>query len=167
MRSETSSPREQQAANRRFCTFKLAGRLCGVDIQDVKEVNTENRFTRVFHAPPEVKGFVNIRGGIHLILDLRRILGFEDGAAAETGRLVLFKPSVGESFGVFVDGIEEVVEVDESCIETGNYLDREVQGEDRAAESDVISGVCRLDEALLLVINAGRLLKIVEKSLTQ
>jgi purine-binding chemotaxis protein CheW len=80
---------------------------------------------------------------------------------------VLFKPAVGESFGVFVDGIEEVVEVDESCIETGNYLDRDAQGEDRAAEGGVISGVCRLDEALLLVINAGRLLRIVEKNLTQ
>jgi purine-binding chemotaxis protein CheW len=158
---------ESGGRTRRFCTFSLAGRLCGVDILEVKEVNTENRFTRVYHAPEEVKGFVNIRGGIHLILDLRRILGFDDGAAADPGRLVLFKPAVGESFGVFVDGIEEVVEVDESCIETGNYLDRDPQGEDRAAEGGVISGVCRLDGALLLVINAGRLLRIVEKNLTQ
>lgn len=158
---------EPGGRSRRFCTFSLAGRLCGVDILEVKEVNTENRFTVVFHAPEEVKGFVNIRGGIHLILDLRKILGFDDGSAANPGRLVLFKPAVGESFGVFVDGIEEVVEVDESCIETGNYLDRDLQGEDRTAEGEIISGVCRLDEALLLIINAGRLLRMVEKNLTQ
>lgn len=166
MSPEQSSALETEGAARRFCTFSLAGRLCGVDILDVKEVNTENRFTRIFHAPPEVKGFVNIRGGIHLILDLKRILGFEESGPAP-GRLVLFKPSVGESFGVFVDGIEEVVEVDESQIETGNYLDRESQGEERAMDGEIISGVCRLEQSLLLIINADKLLKIIERKIVQ
>lgn len=164
---EKSASFESGGRTMRFCTFSLAGRLCGVEILDVKEVNTENRFTEVYHAPPEVKGFVNIRGGIHLILDLKRILGFDDNGNDEPGRLVLFKPKVGESFGVFVDSIEEVIEVDESLIETGNYLDRESGSEERTSESSIISGVCRLDEALLLVINASRLLRVVERKIVQ
>jgi chemotaxis signal transduction protein len=153
---------------RRFCTFTLAGRLCGVDILDVKEVNPENRITRVFHAPPEVEGFVNIRGNINLVLNLRRILGFEDEPPGDGSRLVLFKPRVGESFGVFVDSIEEVRMVQDDAIETGSFLDKEpAAGEERMDTGEVLSGVCRLNGALLLIINAHNLLKVVEQKLLE
>ena len=55
----------------RYCTFRLSGRLYGVDIEDVKEINTEVNFTPIFHASREIKGYINIRGQIYLLLDLR------------------------------------------------------------------------------------------------
>ena len=60
---------------RLFCSFRVEGKLYGVDILDVKEVTTEMMYTRIAHAPDEVLGLVNIRGHIHLALDLRRLLG--------------------------------------------------------------------------------------------
>ncbi|MBF0525581.1 MAG: hypothetical protein HQK56_10850, partial [Deltaproteobacteria bacterium] len=43
---------------RQFCSFWLSGRLFGVDILDVKEINSEITFTPIFHASKEVKGYV-------------------------------------------------------------------------------------------------------------
>lgn len=153
---------------KQYCTFWLAGRLYGVDILDVKEVNPDASFTEAPHAPKEVCGFVNIRGQIHLILDLRKILGLKERLSTDKSRLVLFKSTVGESFGVLVDMIGDVVEVEESLIETGGLVDPDAagfsSGEDRPDLTAPISAVCRLKTMLLLIVNARSLLKIVERA---
>lgn len=162
-RGPSDEPKKQ------FCTFWLASHLYGVDILDVKEVNPEPGFTDVFHAPREVHGFVNIRGQIHLILNLRRILGLKEKPVDDKSRLVLFKPVVGESFGVLVDMIGDVVEVAESLIEAGDLADAEPLsgsgGDDKSEPMALISAVCRLKTSLLLIINARALLKCVDRSL--
>lgn len=150
---------------KQFCTFMLSGHLYGVDILDVKEVNQEIRFTPIFHAPKEVKGYVNIRGRIHLILNLRRIMGHRDAPLDERNRLVIFKPLVGESFGVLVDAISDVVETDAASIETGSLANETLAGEDRNDSVELVSGVCRLENSLLLIIDARQLLKVVEKAM--
>ncbi|MGE4298827.1 MAG: chemotaxis protein CheW [Desulfovibrionaceae bacterium] len=164
--SDRSKPKRMASGKKKlFCTFWLAGRLYGVDILDVKEVNPEISFTTVHHAPSEVSGFVNIRGQIHLILDLRRILGFTEGDRGERSRLVLFKPTVAESFGILVDRISDVVEVDEDRIESG-HLAEDAGGDPKGDSSGIISGVCRLEDSLLLIINARDLLKTLDKTPT-
>ncbi len=151
---------------KQFCTFRIAGRRYGVDILDVKEVNQEAAFTKIYHAPKEVMGYVNIRGRIHLILNLRRILGIRSAQVDEKSRLVLFKPSVGESFGVLVDAISDVVETDENLIESGSIVNEELGSDERNETVDLIAGVCRLKDSLLLIINARNLLRIVDKAKT-
>ncbi len=145
----------------RFCTFRLAGRLYGVDIKDVKEINTEISFTPIFHAPEEIMGYINIRGQIYLLLDPRKIFDFTDKEIDETNRVVLFMPHVGEPFGVLVDSIEDVVTVDENMIENRRQNEQKVpEGIERRA-ADVGEGVCKLHEELLIILNAERLLKSV------
>ncbi|MCP4347499.1 MAG: hypothetical protein GY795_18495 [Desulfobacterales bacterium] len=147
---------------RQFCTFLIGEHLFGVDILDVKEINTEIDFTPIFHAPKEVKGYVNIRGHIHLILDLRLLLGFETKKTDEASRLVLFKPDVGESFGILVDRIGDVFEVDETQIE---YYHRNRNDPERAeiSISCLKHGVCKLKNVLLIILNSENLLKSVAK----
>ena len=165
MRTQTEEKNGSGKTKKQFCTFWLSGRLYGVDILDVKEVNQEARFTKVFHAPEQVRGLVNIRGRIHLILDLHRILGFKVEEQVGESRLVLFKPSVGEAFGVLVDGIGDVIEVEERLIDSGELVDKDIAGSDDGPDvSGLISSVCRLEETLLLIINARNLLKIIEKN---
>lgn len=150
---------------RQFCTFFLGGHLCGVDILDVKEVYPEAVFTNVHHAPEHVRGFVNIRGQIHLVLDLRRILGMEPREVDGRTRLLLFKPSVGEAFGIVVDRIGDVVEVEEKLIESGRLADDApaLGGDAQGEGMEIVSGVCRLEATLLLIINARELLRTVGK----
>lgn len=145
----------------RFCTFRLAGRLYGVDIKDVKEINTEINFTPIYHAPEAIKGYINIRGQIYLLLDPRKIFGFTDREIDETSRVVLFMPHVGEPFGVLVDSIEDVVTVNEKMIENRRQNEKQIpEGIERRA-ADVGEGVCKLQDELLIILNAERLLKSV------
>ena len=145
----------------RFCTFRLSGRLYGVDIKDVKEINTEISFTPIFHAPSEIKGYINIRGQIYLLLDPRKIFGFPDKEIDDTSRVVLFMPHVGEPCGILVDSIEDVVSVNEKMIENRRQNEKSVpEGIDRRA-ADVGEGVCKLQDELLIILNAKRLLNSV------
>jgi len=100
-----------------YCTFRVADRLFGVPIRTVREVTTETTCTRIPHAPAEVAGYVNIRGHIHLALDLRRLLGLPPGANGQHRRLVLFQAGVGTAFGVLVDEVGDIVSVDDTHAE--------------------------------------------------
>ncbi|QTA90486.1 chemotaxis protein CheW [Desulfonema magnum] len=146
--------------SRQFCTFQISERLFGVDILDVKEVNQETDFTPIFHAPKKVKGYVNIRGQIHLILDLRLFLGFESKKTDDASRVILFKPEVGDPFGVLVDQIGDVFEVDEARIEERVREEHELpEGGEQGGALNLLSGVCKLENGLLVILNSRSLLK--------
>jgi len=147
---------------RRFSTFRIDGRLYGVDIQDVKEINTEKKFTPIFHAPKEVKGYINIRGQVYLLLDLRLIFGFEAKEISSASRVVLFMPEVGDPCGILVDSIDDVVTVDHNLIENRRQSHETHKGDDRRGV-DVGEGVCKLEEELLIILNARKLLNNIGK----
>ncbi|QEH32480.1 Chemotaxis protein CheW [Aquisphaera giovannonii] len=148
-------------SGRMFCTFRLDGRLFGFDVLDVKEVTPAAPTTRVPHAPDEVLGLVNIRGHIHLALSIRRLLGMPPAAAAPDNRLVLFKPPVGEAFGVIVDEVSEIRAVEAARIEPFASAGREGPAPGRG-HRDLIDCVCELDGELLVVLDARRMLAAVE-----
>ncbi len=152
----------EKTITRRFCTFRLSGRLYGVDIQDVKEINTEIDFTPIFHAPKVIKGYINIRGQVYLLLDLRRIFGFEEQEVNKSNRVVLFMPEVGDPCGVMVDSIDDVVTVDEERIENRRKKQETHDGSDRRG-IDVGVGVCKLKDELLIILDARKLLHSISR----
>jgi len=159
----TKQIKTTESSLRRYCSFRLSGRLYGVDIRDVKEINTETDFTPIFHATKEIKGYINIRGQIYLLLDLREIFGFPSKKIDEANRVVLFMADLGELCGVLVDSIEDVVTVDDGLIENRRQLDREVpEGIERRA-ADVGVGVCKLQNELLVLLDARRLVQAVNR----
>jgi purine-binding chemotaxis protein CheW len=147
-----------------FCTFRVNDRLFGVDILDVKEVTAETTFTRVAHAPDEVLGLVNIRGHIYLALDLHRLLGLSATMLTGESRFVLFKPSVGNAFGVVVDAISDIRTVDASRTESFARAGHEAAVVS-ASRADLIDCICELDGELLVVLNPRRFLAVIEQNL--
>jgi len=145
-----------------YCTFWISRRRFGVDILDVKEISPEVDFTPILHAPPEVRGYVNIRGHIYLILDLRLILGFESQKVDKASRVVLFKSQVGEPFGVLVDSIGDILIVDEAQIENRRQEDHgpPEEGDERRG-LDIGDGVCKLEDGLLVIVRSKSLLNII------
>jgi purine-binding chemotaxis protein CheW len=150
--------------SRLFCTFRVGGRLFGVDILDVKEVTTETTSTRIAHTPEEVRGLVNIRGHIYLALDLRRLLGMAGTSVTGNSRLVLFKPSVGIAFGVVVDEIGDIEPAEPTHIEEFSRHDH-LTAVANLRRVDLIDAVCKLNDELLVVLNPRRFLTVVEQNL--
>jgi len=145
-----------------MCTFRMANRLFGVNILDVKEVNENTNVTPIYHAPPDICGYINIRGQILLVVNLRETFGFDQGhkVAGGTGKVVVFKHSVDEPFGILVDEVCDVVSVEQNRI-----VDRRASEavaadskEFRRAKDGIVMGVCPLEKELLLVLNARHIL---------
>ncbi|MCJ8346491.1 chemotaxis protein CheW [bacterium] len=144
----------------KFCSFWVCNRLFGIDIKDIREINKVSNVSKVFHAPESVHGYVNIRGQIHLILDLKNLLGLHkdnDEEDSEELTLVVFKDSVGDPFGIVIDEIGGVIEVEQSRIEYHQSED------DSFAQDVLIDGVCKLEHDLLMVLDAHSFLKQIGK----
>jgi len=133
-----------------------------VDIRDVKEINTEVSFTPILHAPRQVKGYLNIRGQIHLVLDLRLILGFEEDPDVEGKKVIIFKQSVAEPFGVLVDMMGDIIEAEDSQIEDPPKEEGLSEEKQMTLERRVISGFCKLKSGLLIILNPRNFLKSLE-----
>jgi len=95
-----------------LCTFYMADKQYGIDILHIKEINTSIDFTDIEHAPEEIKGYVNIRGNLYLIADLKKMLRIEhvDNNDIED-KIILFKSGVMKLFGILVDRIADTVEI--------------------------------------------------------
>jgi purine-binding chemotaxis protein CheW len=78
------------------------------------------------------------------------------GAAAVTpdSRLVIFKPAVGESFGVLVDAVGDVVRL--AADRTERYA-----ADDPARCGGLLTGVGKTDGDLLVIVDPYRLLEAV------
>jgi purine-binding chemotaxis protein CheW len=152
-------------SNQRYCIFRSADRWFGVPVQDVKEVTTQTTCTRIPHAPREVAGYVNIRGHIFMALDPRWLLGFEAWPSTES-HLIIFKPSVGPSFGLLVDEIGDIVSVDASQIEDFRASTHELSAGEPIGRVDLITKVCRLATGLLVILEPRKFLRLVEQSIS-
>jgi chemotaxis signal transduction protein len=157
------------AAANHYCTFRLAGHLFGFDIRAVREVNTQTACTPVRQAPPEVRGYVNLRGNIVLVLDLRRLLGMEPAPVTPDSRLIVFKPAVGDSFGVLVDAVGDIATLHEDLTENWHAGEaprvEEETGARRAAE--LVTGIGKLEGELLVLVDAHKLLGAVAESVAE
>lgn len=140
--------------------FRLDGRLFGVDIRDVKEVNEEVAITRIHHAPRNVSGYLNIRGQIHLVVDLRVEFCFESAPSGPTSRVIIFKSSIDEPFGVLVDSVEDILEIDSSRLVDRRNKDgaNDPGSELRQARKELCLGVYPLPKELLMLLNVRGIL---------
>jgi purine-binding chemotaxis protein CheW len=141
--------------------FRLDGRLFGVDIRLVKEITEETRLVPIPRAPEGIAGMLNIRGRIHLVVDLRTAFRFPSSSRDSHSRVILFKPSVDEPFGVLVDAVEDILEIDPD-----RMVDRRSPNgpsdpahELRRARRDLCLGVYPLPRELLLVLNPHSILE--------
>lgn len=145
-----------------FCTFRIANSLFGLSLLDVREVNSELSFTKIFHAHQSVRGYMNIRGQIHLVIDLRILLGFTPSEKFNEHRVVIFKTSIAESSGVLVDSISDVVEVDASLIDSQTSdKHADLSAAQGGIDAALIKGVCRLKDELLVVLDSQKIVDAI------
>ena len=136
-----------------YCTFFLDGHYFGIDVSQVQEVIRYHELTRVPLAATEVAGLLNLRGRIVTVIDMRRRLDFEERAedGAKRGPLALGIEHKGESYGLLIDHIGEVLKLPAASRE-GNPVNLDP----RLAR--VSAGVHRLDGRLLVVLDVERVL---------
>lgn len=137
---------------RRFCTFHVGELLLGAEVELVQEVLGEEPMTRVPLADPWVSGLLNLRGQIVTAVDARRRLGLPPCSPGDpVANIVLRTPDGPVSLVVDREG--DVVDLQDTDIEP---LPENVSPAIRA----VVSGTCKVEETLLLMLDVERTLTI-------
>src|SRR5689334_3585068 len=139
-----------------YVTAVVGGQRFGLPILRVQDVFVPERLTRVPLAPPEIAGLINLRGRIITLIDMRRRLGLVAASTDGEQLMAIGVESRGESYGLLVDSVGEVLKLDDSLREANP-----VNLDPRLAELSI--GIHRLEEQLLVLIDIDRVLGLSDK----
>ncbi|MDJ1158140.1 chemotaxis protein CheW [Chelatococcus sp. SYSU_G07232] len=136
--------------NCQYVTVTVGGQRFGLPIAQVHDVFIVHAITRVPLAPLEIKGLLNLRGRVVTAVCLRTRLGMPD--RAEEGEVTAVGlESAGESYGLLVDSVGEVLQLGQDSREPNPvHLNPRWAGLSR--------GVHRLDDQLLIVLDVDAVL---------
>jgi purine-binding chemotaxis protein CheW len=133
---------------RQFVRFTIDDLSMGIDILGVREVAVISRITPVQHAPPFVRGLINLRGQTVTVVDLGVKLGRPGRIVIEQAHVIVLKQ---DRVGILVDTIGEIVPV------AGGGIDPAPVTMD-FIETDAIEGVLNLEHESMLIVSPEGLL---------
>jgi len=136
-------------------TFTISNEEFGIDILKVQEIIRTMEITKVPRAPDFVEGVINLRGKVIPIIDLRKRFSMESRTHDKQTRIVVVDLN-GMIVGFVVDGVSEVLRIQSNTVEPPPAV---VSGVD----SEYISGVGKLDDRLLILIDLDKLLTFEEQ----
>lgn len=138
-----------------LATFFVQDLFFGIDVLEVQEVLRYQPMTPVPQAPGVIEGLINLRGQIVTAIDMRRRLRLPPRAADQSPMNIVVRTADG-AVSLLVDEIGDVLDVDESSFE---------QPPENLAEGarELVQGVCKLKERLMLVLDADRTVDLTEK----
>ena len=133
-----------------YVTMTIGGQWFGIPVFSVRDVLGPQKIAMIPLAPPEVAGSLNLRGRIVTAIDPRVRLGLPDREEGEQAMSVVVE-YVGELYSLLIDQVGEVLKL------PSNRFEHNPASLD-ARWRDISSGIYRLDDRLLIVIDIDRLL---------
>ena len=94
-----------------LATFYVADMCLALDIGLIQEIIRDVKVTRVPHAPPQVRGVINLRGEVTTVIDLRQVLGLAPLDTTSNTQTLIVR-SQGESIGLIVDRVGDICAVE-------------------------------------------------------
>lgn len=98
-------------------SFRLGGQDYSVDIMSVREIRGSARATSLPHAPPFVRGVINLRGTVLPIVDLAARLGLEPGEDTERNVIIVVDQGTRMA-GLMVDAVSDILAIPENEMQT-------------------------------------------------
>lgn len=136
-------------------TFALGNEQFGIDILKVQEIRGWSPVTKLPHVPAHVLGVLNLRGAIVPIIDMR--VRFQLPQAEFTPLTVIIVLTASSSrgqreFGLVVDGVAEVLDIDASNL-------KEMPNLGASPASEFIQGLAVARERMLILLNVAELIR--------
>ena len=134
----------------KYLTFKIGAEEYGLEILKVQEIIKMMDITKVPRVPEFVRGVINLRGKVIPIVDLRKRFGLSSREHDKHTRIIVIEIN-NMIVGFVVDSVSEVLRIPASTVEPPPPV---VAG----LESEYISGVGKLEDRLLILLDLDRLL---------
>jgi purine-binding chemotaxis protein CheW len=136
----------------RCLTFEVGNELYGIPIEHIDEIIPVQPVTDVPNVPSVITGIMSLRGRIVTVVDSRERLGHRVRPPTEETRIVVLAQH-GELFGLWVDGVKQVVSVPEESIE-------ETTGMVAAAQNPYLRGVYHSEREMVILLDLEKFLDI-------
>lgn len=146
METETLRRQDEQ----QLIVFDLSTQAYGVDIGDVREILRLQEITKAPRTPALVEGIVNLRGRVVPVIDLRKRLELPTAGETRDNRVVVVNIG-GRDVGVIVDAVTEVLRISTASVEPPSSVVT-------TAESEYLTGVAKLDDRLIAILDLDRVL---------
>ncbi len=147
---QESTRNNQSLEQLQLVSFTVGEELFAVDILSVQEINRMLELTKVPQSPEGIEGVINLRGRIIPVLDLRVQFGISASSQDEHTRIIVVEVQ-GNTIGFIVDSVHEVLRINRSVIEPTPQMGTSI-------DASYVSGVAKLDEDLLILLDLERLL---------
>ncbi|MBU4138832.1 MAG: chemotaxis protein CheW [Euryarchaeota archaeon] len=127
----------------------------GVEIDTVQEIIRMINITEIPRAPPYVKGLINLRGRIIVVINLSTIMRVGSNEPDANTRIIVADVD-GTVMGFIVDSVSEVIRLSAKSIEpTPSIITNKIR-------SEYIKGVGKINERLLILLNLNKMLSSEE-----
>jgi len=145
-----SSAGASQGSFSECLTFRLGQEEYGIDILRVQEIRSYEQPTRIAHAPPFIKGVIDLRGVIVPIVDLRLKLNCE--RAEYTAFTVVIILNVGQTvLGVVVDAVADVIHISPDALRPAPQFHAHM-------DRGFIQGIAKVGERMLIMVDIAAML---------
>jgi purine-binding chemotaxis protein CheW len=135
--------------------FELGTEHFGVEIARVESIIKMQPITQLPHVPEFVEGVTNLRGKVLPVIDLRKRFGLPSQEADKNSRIIVVSLEQTE-VGMIVDQVSEVLTVPEGAVEPAPAIATTV-------DSAFITGIAKLDQRLVILLDLHRILTTEEK----
>lgn len=137
-------------------TFNIENEEFGIDILKVQEIIRTMEITKVPRSPDFVEGVINLRGKVIPIIDLRTRFGMSSRPHDGQTRIIVIDLQQ-MIVGFVVDSVSEVLRIPSDTVVPPPSV---VSGVD----SEFMSGVGKLEDRLLILIDLDKLLTSEEQN---
>ena len=151
---------EEDTQRGRYLTFTLEDNIYGLPIRFVIEIIGVQDATKVPETPDYVKGIINLRGRIIPLIDVRLKFGKEEIPYDERTCIIVIDVNA-VAVGLIVDKVDDVLTLEDDQIAlppTGGSV---------GFENRYIEGIGKVNDAVLLLLDAEKLLRADEMEIIE
>ena len=135
---------------KQYICFQVGEAHYALPLGPIAQVLRFENVTPVPMAPPFVEGILNLGGEVVPVINLRSRFGLERGAPNRRSRVLVVERG-GAKHGLLVDGVKEILELEDSSILNGGTPLQGLKGE-------LVDGIAKVREHLVIILNGSRLL---------
>jgi len=160
MRARKSRQKTQQVDPLlQMVSFHLGEEIFIIDILQIQEIIRMMELSRMPKAPEHIEGVINLRGSVIPVMDLRKRFGIPLPEENGQERIIVIK-TADKPMGMIVDAVTEVLRLPPETIDPAPAVDS-------AVDAQFISGVAKVKDKLLFLLDLKQLIPLSEKSCSE
>ena len=152
--NKASKQTEQNSAEQ-YLSFIMDSEEYAVGILSVREIRGWEKVTPIPNTPAYVKGFINLRGIVVPIIDLRQRFSLEVVEYTDTTVVIILNSNTDKDcdklVGIIVDAVSEVYDITPDTI-------REAPDLGAGIDTRFISGIVDIDDKMVILTEVQTLL---------